>query len=53
MRSLITSQTTGDDDRGWMYLEWDKEPEFFTWKDAPKYRTIALSKVIRCTPISF
>ena len=35
-----------DDDRGWMYLEWDKEPEFFTWKDAPKYRTIALSKLL-------
>jgi hypothetical protein len=29
-----------------MYLEWDKEPEFFTWKDAPKYRTIALSKLL-------
>ena len=35
-----------DDDRGWMYLEWDKEPEFFTWEDAPKYRTIGLSKLL-------
>jgi hypothetical protein len=35
-----------DDDREWMFLEWDKEPEFFTWEDAPKYRTIALSKLL-------
>ena len=35
-----------DDERGWMYLEWDKEPEFFAWKDAPKYKTIRLSQLL-------
>jgi DNA repair exonuclease SbcCD nuclease subunit len=35
-----------DDDRGWMFLDWGKEPEFFAWPDAPKYRTIKLSALI-------
>ena len=35
-----------DDERGWMYLEWDKEPEFFAWQDAPKYKTIKLSQLL-------
>lgn len=35
-----------DDDRGWMYLEWDKEPEFFAWPDAPKYKTVKLSSLL-------
>ena len=36
----------GDDDRGWMFLEWDKEPEFFAWPDAPKYKNIMLSTLL-------
>ena len=35
-----------DDERGWMFLEWDKEPEFFVWPDAPKYKTITLSRLL-------
>lgn len=35
-----------DDDRGWMFLEWDKEPEFFAWPDAPKFKTIKLSSLL-------
>lgn len=35
-----------DDDRGWMFLEWDKEPEFFAWPDAPKYKTVKLSALL-------
>lgn len=35
-----------DDDRGWMFLEWDKEPEFFAWPNAPKYKTITLSTLL-------
>lgn len=27
-----------DDERGVMILEWDKEPEYYNWPDAPKYR---------------
>ena len=29
-----------------MFLEWGKEPEFFAWPDAPKYKTIALSSLL-------
>ena len=29
-----------------MFLEWDKEPEFFAWKDAPKYKNIKLSQLL-------
>ena len=35
-----------DDDRGMMILEWGGEPEFRTWPNAPKYRTIKLSQLI-------
>jgi DNA repair exonuclease SbcCD nuclease subunit len=35
-----------DDDRGMMTLEWNGEPQYINWPDAPKYRTIKLSKLI-------
>lgn len=35
-----------DDERGMMILEWGKEPEFKAWKDAPKFRTLKLSRLI-------
>lgn len=35
-----------DDDRGMMVLEWGGEPKFFTWDDAPKFRSLKLSKLI-------
>jgi len=35
-----------DDDRGMMILEWGGQPEFINWPDAPKFRTIKLSKLI-------
>ena len=37
---------TWDDDRGMMVLEWGGEPTFKSWPDAPKYRTLSLSKLI-------
>jgi hypothetical protein len=37
---------TWDDDRGMMILEWGATPEYKSWPDAPKYRTITLSKLI-------
>ena len=37
---------TWDDDRGMMTLEWGGIPEYFTWEDAPKYRTLTLSRLI-------
>jgi len=37
---------TWDDDRGMMILEWGGAPEYKSWPDAPKYRTITLSKLI-------
>jgi hypothetical protein len=36
----------GDDDRGLMILEWDKEPEFHAWPDQPRYRVFGLSNII-------
>jgi len=36
-----------DDERGLMILEYGKEPEFFPWPDAPKYRTINISEMIQ------
>jgi hypothetical protein len=41
-----------DDDRGAMFLEWDKEPFFKEWADAPKYRTMKLSEMLD-TPDQF
>lgn len=35
-----------DDDRGIMFLKWDGSYEFKAWPDAPRYRTISLSKLI-------
>lgn len=35
-----------DDDRGMMTLEWGGEPQFTAWDNAPKYRTMPLSKFI-------
>jgi DNA repair exonuclease SbcCD nuclease subunit len=37
---------TWDDDRGMMLLEWGGEPTYYSWPDAPKYRTLTLSKLI-------
>lgn len=37
---------TWDDDRGMMILEWGGEPKYRSWPDAPKYRTLTLSKLI-------
>jgi DNA repair exonuclease SbcCD nuclease subunit len=39
----------GDDDRGLMILEWDKEPEYHAWPDQPKYRVFQLSDVLKHT----
>ena len=36
----------GDDKRGMMILEWDKEPMYFGWPNAPKYRVYNLSDVL-------
>lgn len=36
----------GDDDRGMMFLEWDGEPTFKSWPDAPKYRKLYLSQLL-------
>lgn len=35
-----------DDERGIMFLKWGGKPEFMNWPDAPKYRTVPLSKLI-------
>jgi DNA repair exonuclease SbcCD nuclease subunit len=35
-----------DDDRGMMILEWGGKPQYINWADAPKYRTVKLSKLI-------
>jgi DNA repair exonuclease SbcCD nuclease subunit len=37
---------TWDDDRGMMLMEWGGKPEYKTWPDAPKYRTLKLSELI-------
>lgn len=39
----------GDDDRGMMILEWNKEPEFHAWPDQPRYRVYKLSDVLNHT----
>ena len=36
----------GDDDRGMMILEWDKEPVYHTWPAQPRYRVLSLSNAI-------
>ena len=35
-----------DDDRGVMILDWDKEPEYKAWPDAPKYKTLKLGQLL-------
>ena len=35
-----------DDARGMMVLEWDKEPEFYSWVQQPTYRECLLSQVL-------
>lgn len=35
-----------DEDRGMMLLEWDEMPEFKSWPDAPKYRTLLLTELL-------
>ena len=35
-----------DNDRGYMFLEWDKEPQFVNWPDCPKYVTCGLVELI-------
>ncbi len=39
----------GDDERGIMVLEWDKQPEFFAWPNQPTFRTVTLSQLINNT----
>ncbi len=35
-----------DDDRGMMVLEWGGQPEYIAWPDAPKFKTIDLTRLI-------
>jgi hypothetical protein len=35
-----------DDDRGMMVLEWDGQPEYFSWPEQPTFRTVTLSRLI-------
>ena len=35
-----------DDDRGMMMMDWGGQPEYKTWPDAPKFRTVKLSELI-------
>ena len=35
-----------DDERGMMFLEWNKEPEFINFPYGPKYRTMKLSQAL-------
>jgi hypothetical protein len=36
----------GDDERGVMILEWNKEPVFHAWPDQPTYRVLGLAHLI-------
>lgn len=36
----------GDDKRGCMILEWDKEPEFHSWPSQPLYKVVKLSELL-------
>jgi UDP-2,3-diacylglucosamine pyrophosphatase LpxH len=36
----------GDWERGAMFLEWGKEPEYVNWEDCPKYKTLTLSELL-------
>lgn len=35
-----------DDSRGMMFLEWEGEPIYKSWPDAPKYRKMKLSEIV-------
>lgn len=35
-----------DDDRGMMVMEWGSAPEYIAWPDAPKFKTIDLTRLI-------
>ena len=35
-----------DDERGAMFLEWGKTPQYKSWPDAPKYRKLKLSQLL-------
>lgn len=37
---------TWDDDRGMMFMEWGGVPQFKSWDNAPKYRSVKLSRLI-------
>jgi len=37
---------TWDDDRGMMMMDWGGQPQYKTWPDAPKFRTVKLSELI-------
>lgn len=41
----------GDDNRGVMILEWDHDPKYIAWPDAPKYRKFMLSDVLENTSL--
>jgi hypothetical protein len=41
----------GDDDRGMMVLEWDKDPVYHAWPDQPMYRVFQLSDVLKHTEV--
>jgi DNA repair exonuclease SbcCD nuclease subunit len=41
----------GDDDRGMMILEWDKEPVYHAWPDQPLYRVFSLKDVLNHTEV--
>ncbi len=35
-----------DDDRGMMILEWNKDPQFYSWPDQPRFRVYTLSEIL-------
>jgi DNA repair exonuclease SbcCD nuclease subunit len=35
-----------DNERGMMLLEWDKEPEYISWPNAPKYKLVLISDLV-------
>jgi DNA repair exonuclease SbcCD nuclease subunit len=37
---------TWDDDRGMMFMEWGGIPQYRNWPDAPKFRSLKLSRLI-------
>lgn len=36
----------GDDERGMMLLEWGGKPEYITWDEQPRFRTVTLTQLI-------